>query len=102
MKFPGDPTSATAAQRIMKSSYMFRDQVGLISNWFKGWNACEQTVMVYSLLRKMPLIHAKFLLQVLNSTVQAAESNDLVQLEADANDPGLSFIIIHIIYGSLF
>ncbi|ELU04194.1 hypothetical protein CAPTEDRAFT_160280 [Capitella teleta] len=65
---------------------MFRDQVGLVANWFNSWNACEQTVAVYSLLRKIPATQSKFLLQVLTSSVQT-DTNDLVQLEAEANDP---------------
>lgn len=91
MKFPSEPSylsNPPSVHNTMKSSYMFRDQVRVVTDWYKGWNACEKTVVVYSLLRKIPAPQAKFLLQVLSNSL-LAETNDLLQSEAQANDPGI-------------
>ncbi|KAI0211730.1 hypothetical protein LSAT2_003406, partial [Lamellibrachia satsuma] len=70
----------------MKSTHMFRDQVDVVSNWFDLWNECEQTVALYSLLRKVSAVQAKFLLQVIQQSLTS--SPDVVPVERQANDPG--------------
>ncbi|BFZ06840.1 hypothetical protein BsWGS_09879 [Bradybaena similaris] len=67
----------------MKSSN-FREQVALVTAWFKEWNECEQTVALYSLLKKSSPVQAKFMDQVLQQSL--AECTDVKQLEAKAND----------------
>lgn len=69
----------------MKSSN-FREQVALVTAWFKEWNECEQTVALYSLLKKSSPVQAKFMDQVLQQSL--AECTDVKQLEAKANDEG--------------
>ena len=71
---------------MMKSTHMFRDQVDVVSSWFSLWNECEQTVALYSLLRKVSAVQAKFLLQVIDQTL--ASSPDVMPLERQANDAG--------------
>ena len=70
----------------MKSTHQFRDQVNAVTTWFKTWNECEQTVALYSLLKKISVTQAKFLLQVLLQSVQ--DSTDIQSIEREANNPG--------------
>ncbi|GFS25345.1 protein Smaug homolog 1-like [Elysia marginata] len=67
----------------MKSNN-FREQVALMTSWFIEWNECEQTVALYSLLKKSSPVQAIFLDQVLQQSL--AECTDVKQLEAKAND----------------
>ena len=70
----------------MKQSFTFRDQVDLMLKWFQDWTPCEQTIAIYTLLSKVDPSHARFLFNVLES-ITKRNSEDLEQLEADANDP---------------
>ncbi|XP_078452517.1 protein Smaug homolog 1-like isoform X3 [Lampetra planeri] len=64
---------------------MFRDQVGVLSGWFKGWNECEQTVALLALLKRVSRTQARFLQLCLDHSL--SESAELRVLEREANDP---------------
>ncbi|KAK5624263.1 Protein Smaug 1 [Crenichthys baileyi] len=66
---------------------MFRDQVGVLASWFKGWNECEQTVALVSLLKRVSRTQARFLQVCLEHSL--AECTELLVLEGEANNPGL-------------
>lgn len=65
---------------------MFRDQVGVLASWFKGWNECEQTVALLSLLKRVSPTQARFLQLCLEHSL--AECTELQVLEGEANNPG--------------
>ncbi|MEQ2175977.1 Protein Smaug 1 [Goodea atripinnis] len=65
---------------------MFRDQVGVLASWFKGWNECEQTVALVSLLKRVSRTQARFLQVCLEHSL--AECTELLVLEGEANNPG--------------
>ncbi|KAL4674774.1 hypothetical protein H8959_018708 [Pygathrix nigripes] len=62
---------------------MFRDQVGILAGWFKGWNECEQTVALLSLLKRVTRTQARFLQLCLEHSL--ADCNDIHLLESEAN-----------------
>ncbi|KAK2511259.1 hypothetical protein Q9966_016679 [Columba livia] len=62
---------------------MFRDQVGIVAGWFKGWNECEQTVALLSLLKRVTRTQARFLQLCLEHSL--ADCPDIHLLEAEAN-----------------
>ncbi|KAK7104061.1 protein Smaug homolog 1-like [Littorina saxatilis] len=68
----------------MKANSNFREQVGQVTTWFKEWSECEQTVALYSLLKKLTPPQAKFLDQVLQQSL--AECTDVKQMQKKAND----------------
>lgn len=67
---------------------MFRDQVGILAGWFKGWNECEQTVALLSLLKRVTRTQARFLQLCLEHSL--ADCNDIHLLESEANSAGKS------------
>nr|XP_054759099.1 protein Smaug homolog 1-like isoform X2 [Lytechinus pictus] len=75
---PSVPTSS------MKPTDLFRDQVNALWSCFKDWNECEQTLVLYSLLKGVSGTQAKFLSLVLD---QALAESDLQHTEREANDP---------------
>lgn len=70
---------------------MFRDQVGILAGWFKGWNECEQTVALLSLLKRVTPTQARFLQLCLQHSL--ADCNDIHLLESEANSAGESLLL---------
>ncbi|XP_030074905.1 protein Smaug homolog 2 isoform X2 [Microcaecilia unicolor] len=66
---------------------MFRDQVSVLSGWFKGWNECEQTVALLSLLKRITRTQARFLQLCLEHSL--ADCNEIHILESEANSAAL-------------
>ncbi|XP_039366468.1 protein Smaug homolog 2 [Mauremys reevesii] len=62
---------------------MFRDQVGILSGWFKGWNECEQTVALLSLLKRVTRTQARFLQLCLEHSL--ADCTEIHIVESEAN-----------------
>lgn len=65
---------------------MFRDQVGILTEWFKSWNECEQTVALLSLLKRVSRTQARFLHICLEHWL--ADCTEIHILEAEANNAG--------------
>uniref|UniRef100_A0A8C9TJ27 Sterile alpha motif domain containing 4B n=1 Tax=Scleropages formosus TaxID=113540 RepID=A0A8C9TJ27_SCLFO len=66
---------------------MFRDQVGILTDWFKGWNECEQTVALLSLLKRVTRTQARFLQICLEHLL--ADCTEIHILEAEANNAAI-------------
>lgn len=64
----------------------FREQVVGLGYLWDTWSEAEQVVAVYSLVRRLGPVPARFLLNVLAHTT-APDAADLAQVEAQANDP---------------
>uniref|UniRef100_A0A674GSN8 SAM domain-containing protein n=1 Tax=Taeniopygia guttata TaxID=59729 RepID=A0A674GSN8_TAEGU len=62
---------------------MFRDQVGIVAGWFRGWSECEQTVALLALLKRVSRTQARFLQLCLEHSL--ADCPDIHLLEAEAN-----------------
>ncbi|XP_023695200.1 protein Smaug homolog 2 [Paramormyrops kingsleyae] len=66
---------------------MFRDQVGVLTDWFKSWNECEQTVALLSLLKRVSRTQARFLQIFLEHLL--ADCTEIHILEAEANNAAI-------------
>ncbi|XP_008307492.1 protein Smaug homolog 2 isoform X1 [Cynoglossus semilaevis] len=66
---------------------MFRDQVSVLTDWFKGWNECEQTVALLSLLKRVSRTQARFLHICLEHWL--ADCTEIHILEAEANNAAI-------------
>ncbi|XP_069690161.1 protein Smaug homolog 1 isoform X2 [Periplaneta americana] len=77
-----------SGKRVPDSSFceMFREQVNTISTWFDQWNECERTVLLYSLIKRVTHVNARFLSLVLDQTI--GDSHELQLHEQQANNPG--------------
>lgn len=86
--FYTDPApSPSPTPRILKKlAMMFRDQVGILTDWFKSWNECEQTVALLSLLKRVSRTQARFLHICLDHWL--ADCTEIHILEAEANNAG--------------
>ncbi|EPY85991.1 hypothetical protein CB1_000338033 [Camelus ferus] len=73
--------------RDRPGTMMFRDQVGILAGWFKGWNECEQTVALLSLLKRVTRTQARFLQLCLEHSL--ADCNDIHLLESEANSAAI-------------
>ncbi|KAE8585870.1 hypothetical protein XENTR_v10021486 [Xenopus tropicalis] len=65
----------------------FRDQVSTLSDWFKGWNECEQTVALLSLLKRITRTQARFLQLCLEHSL--SDCTEIHILETEANSAAL-------------
>lgn len=63
---------------------LFSDQVSILSSWFKGWNECEQTVALFSLLKRVKKRQAKFLARCLEHGLK--DCVELIPVEQEANN----------------
>lgn len=68
---------------------MFKERISAINQWFEEWNSCEQTVALYSLIKKVNPVQAHFLANILNE-VQKNGHPYIKTMEEDANSPGES------------
>lgn len=85
---PFYPTNDWRAKKMRPASASaFRNQVHTIQNWFTEWNDCERTIALYSLLRQMKPIHARFLSVVMEHTFRD-ESYRTQMFVDQANDKG--------------
>ncbi|XP_011301123.1 protein Smaug homolog 1 [Fopius arisanus] len=64
---------------------LFSEQVTELTRVFSQWNECEQTVVLYALLREIPAVQAKFLAEAVQHSLQAVP--DLDTQELNANNP---------------
>ncbi|CAG5095680.1 Similar to samd4a: Protein Smaug homolog 1 (Xenopus laevis) [Cotesia congregata] len=64
---------------------LFCEQVGELTRVFSQWNECEQTVVLYALLRRIPAVQARFLAQALQHSLIARSELDTQEL--NANNP---------------
>ncbi|XP_053330144.1 protein Smaug homolog 2 isoform X2 [Spea bombifrons] len=65
----------------------FRDQVSQLSDWFRGWNECEQTVALLSLLKRVSRTQARFLQLCLEHSL--SDCSEIHVLETEANSAAL-------------
>ncbi|MPC19094.1 Protein Smaug 2 [Portunus trituberculatus] len=70
-------------------SARFRDQVVGLGCLWEAWTEAEQVVVVYSLIRRLPSVPARFLLNLLTHAAASDPAHDLAHAEATANDPGV-------------
>ncbi|KAI4490998.1 hypothetical protein M0802_010574 [Mischocyttarus mexicanus] len=64
---------------------LFCEQVGELTRVFSQWNVCEQTVVLYALLRRLPAVQARFLEHAIEHSLHAV--SELDTLELNANNP---------------
>lgn len=65
---------------------LFCEQVTELTRVFSQWNECEQTVVLYALLRRIPTMQARFLAQAVQHSLHSV--SDLDMQEINANNPG--------------
>ncbi|XP_028513844.1 protein Smaug homolog 1 [Exaiptasia diaphana] len=63
----------------------FRDQVSTLVNWFSNWNECEQTIALYTLLKRISNTQARFLSLILEHTFRD-DPVEIQFLQKQAND----------------
>ena len=64
---------------------LFRDQVSTLVEWFANWNECEQTIALYTLLKRISTIQARFLSLILEHTFRD-DSFEVQMMQQRAND----------------
>lgn len=65
---------------------LFSEQVTELTRVFSQWNECEQTVVLYALLREIPAVQARFLAQAVQHSLLSV--SELDNQELNANNPG--------------
>lgn len=68
---------------------LFCEQVGELTRVFSQWNECEQTVVLYALLRRIPAVQARFLAQAVQHSLHSVSELDTQEL--NANNPGIIY-----------
>ncbi|EDO48639.1 predicted protein, partial [Nematostella vectensis] len=63
----------------------FRDQVSALVGWFSNWNECEQTIALYTLLKRISTTQARFLSLILEHTFRD-DPVEIQLLQRQAND----------------
>ncbi|EFN70949.1 Sterile alpha motif domain-containing protein 4B [Camponotus floridanus] len=63
----------------------FNEQVSELTHVFTQWNECEQTVVLYSLLRRLPAVQARFLAQAIQHSLHSVSELDIKEI--NANNP---------------
>jgi len=74
----------------------FNEQVGELTRVFSQWNECEQTVVLYALLRRIPAVQARFLAQAVQHALHSV--TELDTKEINANNTGNSILMIKCIF----
>ena len=70
-----------------KANMVFREQMFCLSQVWNTWSEVEQVIALYSLVKKLNPVPARFFLNILASS-SIPESTDLLASENKANDPG--------------
>lgn len=65
----------------------FCNQVGGVAGVFEGWTACEKTVVLCALLRRVPTNSLKLLRYAIDAALIQNFSAENHRQESDANDP---------------
>lgn len=76
----------------------FRDQVSALVGWFNNWNECEQTIALYTLLKRISNTQAKFLSLILEHTFRD-DPVEIQLLQKQANDKGIYAIFLLFLSG---
>lgn len=63
----------------------FNEQVSELTHVFSQWNECEQTVVLYALLRRLPAVQARFLAQAVQHALHSVSELDIKEI--NANNP---------------
>lgn len=63
----------------------FNEQVGELTRMFCQWNECEQTVVLYALLRNIPAVQARFLSLAIEHSLHSVAELDTKEI--NANNP---------------
>ncbi|KAH0949879.1 hypothetical protein HN011_002002 [Eciton burchellii] len=61
----------------------FNEQVGELTRVFSQWNECEQTVVLYALLRRIPAVQARFLAQAVQHALHSVTELDTKEINAN-------------------
>ncbi|XP_032688723.1 protein Smaug homolog 1 isoform X2 [Odontomachus brunneus] len=69
----------------LSSAAPFCEQVSELTRLFCQWNECEQTVVLYALLRRMPAVQARFLAEAVQHTLHSVSQLDTQEM--NANNP---------------